>query len=54
MFPWDELNAIASELLGRRDGPVLQYGATRGYRPLIDQVIAALAERGVRSSTEES
>jgi 2-aminoadipate transaminase len=53
LFPWDELNAIASELLGRRDGHVLQYGATRGYRPLIDQVVTALGERGVRSSTEE-
>jgi 2-aminoadipate transaminase len=53
LFPWDELNTIASELLGRRDGNVLQYGATRGYRPLVDQVIAALAERGVRTSAEE-
>ena len=37
-FPWDEFRAIASELLASRDGAVLQYGATRGYRPLLESI----------------
>ena len=52
-FPWDELRAIASDLLGSRDGQVLQYGATRGYAPLIQQVIEMLAERGITTSVDE-
>lgn len=52
-FPWDALDAITRELLGKRDGHVLQYGATRGYRPLIEQVIAALAARGIAAGADE-
>ena len=37
-FPWDEFAQIAAELLGSRDGNVLQYGPTRGYRPLLDAI----------------
>lgn len=52
-FPWDELDAITHQLLARRDGNVLQYGATRGYRPLIEQVIRALSARGIAAAPEE-
>lgn len=52
-FPWDELRGITSELLEARDGNVLQYGGTRGYRPLVEQVVQELAGRGVRTSVEE-
>jgi len=52
-FPWDELRAIATELLERRDGNVLQYGGTRGYRPLVEQVVHALTGRGVRTTVDE-
>jgi 2-aminoadipate transaminase len=52
-FPWAELDAITSELLAKRDGNSLQYGATRGYRPLIEQLIIALAARGVHATAEE-
>ena len=49
LFDWDALRAIAAELLSGRDGKALQYGATRGYRALIDQ----MAERGVRSGADQ-
>ena len=43
MFPWDEFAAIAAELLTSRDERVLQYGPTRGYRPLRDGSLSGLA-----------
>lgn len=52
-FPWDELRAITTELLDRHDGKVLQYGGTRGYRPLIEQVVHELGLRGVETSSDE-
>ncbi len=53
VFPWEELRAIAGDLLAQRDGNVLQYGATRGYRPLVEQLTAALGERGITTSAGE-
>jgi 2-aminoadipate transaminase len=53
MFPWEHLQAVTEELLQRQDGHVLQYGATRGYRPLIDQVIAQLAARSVTARVDD-
>jgi 2-aminoadipate transaminase len=53
MFPWAELDAITHDLLAKRDGHVLQYGATRGYRPLIERVIGALGARGVTARPDE-
>ncbi len=52
-FPWDELRAITTELLDRRDGNVLQYGGTRGYRPLIEQVVQELTGRGAHTTVDE-
>ncbi|MFN2446138.1 MAG: PLP-dependent aminotransferase family protein [Vicinamibacterales bacterium] len=52
MFPWDELASISGDLLGRRDGHVLQYGATRGYRPLIEQIVAHIAGSGIKTAAE--
>ena len=46
-FPWDELRALAAELLSGADGTVLQYGPTRGYEPLIGSIVELLAERGI-------
>jgi 2-aminoadipate transaminase len=55
VFPWDDLRAIANDLLGRRDGSVLQYGATRGYRPLIEQLRSdTLKRRGIDARFEET
>lgn len=54
VFPWDDLQSITADLLARRDGNVLQYGATRGYRPLIEQLLAkTLKDRGITSAFEE-
>ena len=54
MFPWDDLQSIAADLLGRHDGNTLQYGATRGYRPLIEHLINdTLKNRGIEARFEE-
>jgi len=52
-FPWDELSAIAAELLGSREGGVLQYGPTRGYRPLLDTIKAIMEHRGIATKLED-
>lgn len=46
-FPWSDLQDIARELLSGADGTVLQYGPTRGYRPLLDEIAAIMQARGV-------
>ena len=40
MFPWKDIESITAQILARHDGNTLQYGATRGYRPLIEHLIA--------------
>jgi 2-aminoadipate transaminase len=52
-FPWLELREIANELLGGSDGTVLQYGATRGYKSLLEGIVEVLAGREIRSTPEE-
>jgi 2-aminoadipate transaminase len=51
-FPWEHFQEIARELLSGGDGSVLQYGATRGYRPLLDVIIGIMAARGITSPLE--
>ncbi len=54
VFPWDDLQAITAQILARRDGNTLQYGATRGYRPLIEHLLNnALKARGISARFEE-
>lgn len=54
VFPWDDLQSITADLLARRDGNTLQYGATRGYRPLIEQLLGkTLKDRGIRGTFED-
>jgi 2-aminoadipate transaminase len=52
-FPWEEFGQISAELFASRDGAVLQYGPTRGYRPLVDAIAAIMRHRGVASATED-
>ena len=52
-FPWEEFRAIASELLSGKDGSVLQYGPTRGYRPLIESILGVLEKRGIKADLTE-
>jgi 2-aminoadipate transaminase len=51
-FPWDEFRAIADDLLRGQQGPVLQYGATRGFRPLLESIATIMQARGI-STTED-
>ena len=37
-FPWTDFQEIARELLSGSDASVLQYGPTRGHRPLLDVI----------------
>ena len=54
VFPWEELQAISARLLAKRDGNTLQYGGTRGYRPLIEHLRAhTLHARGIDAKLEE-
>ena len=52
MFPWAEFQDITAALLSGKDGAVLQYGATRGYRPLARGIAAIMAARGAPTSLE--
>lgn len=52
-FPWQSFREIAGELLTGLEPDTLQYGATRGYRPLLEDIDAVLAARGIRSTLDE-
>jgi 2-aminoadipate transaminase len=51
-FPWPPLTEIARELLSGADGSVLQYGPTRGYRPLRDATVELMRTRGIVSEAD--
>jgi 2-aminoadipate transaminase len=53
MFAWDEFREVAQAVLDGSDASVLQYGPTRGYRPLVDALPQVLADRGIRATPEE-
>ena len=52
-FPWAELTELANGLLSSRQAGVLQYGATRGYEPLLESILGVLAARGINATREE-
>ena len=51
-FPWQALAEIARELLAGSDGAVLQYGPTRGYKPLRDATVDIMRGRHITSGAE--
>ena len=51
-FAWQEFTEISRELLTGRDGSVLQYGPTRGFKPLLEAIIGIMQSRGVKTATE--
>ena len=54
VFPWEDLESITAQILARHDGNTLQYGATRGYRPLVEHLVAhTLKARGISSRFED-
>lgn len=54
VFPWADLESISAQILAKHDGNTLQYGATRGYRPLIEALIAnTLKARGIAARFED-
>ena len=54
LFAWDDLREIAQSILTGADASVLQYGLTRGYRPLLEALTDIMATRGVRATTGET
>lgn len=52
-FPWNEFREIANELLSGEDGSVLQYGPTRGYRPLLESILEVVGARGIKADLAE-
>jgi 2-aminoadipate transaminase len=53
VFAWEELAAIAADLLGSREAGVLQYGSTRGDRALLDSLVGVLKARGIGATSDE-
>jgi 2-aminoadipate transaminase len=51
-FPWQEFSEITKDLLTGTDGAVLQYGPTRGYKPLLGAVADIMSARGVTTSAD--
>jgi 2-aminoadipate transaminase len=51
-FPWHEFQEITRDLLSGSDPSVLQYGPTRGYRPLLESIAGILAGRGITTSLD--
>src|SRR5687768_8767142 len=53
LFPWDDLRAIASDLLNGSDPGTLQYGPTRGYAPLLEAIVEILDERAITVGVDD-
>jgi DNA-binding transcriptional MocR family regulator len=53
LFPWEAFREITARLLASEDGRALQYGATRGYRPLIETCVDLMRERGITAGHDE-
>jgi 2-aminoadipate transaminase len=53
LFPWQELRDISSSLLDGREADTLQYGPTRGYRPLLESAMDVLERRAIHATLEQ-
>ena len=51
-FPWQAFAEYAGDLLTSRDGAALQYGPTRGHRPLREAIVELMRERHIASSVD--
>src|SRR5690349_15473271 len=52
-FAWDDFREIAASLLASRDGGILQYGPTRGYKPLLEAILGIQQQRGITAALED-
>lgn len=52
-FLWEEFADVAASLLTSAQGHVLQYGPTRGYRPLLEAILEVLAERSIHVGLDD-
>lgn len=53
VFAWEDLRDIASSVLDGRDPNALQYGPTRGHKPLLEALPEIVAGRGIRASVDD-
>jgi 2-aminoadipate transaminase len=51
-FPWTEFQEIARDLLSGQDPGVLQYGPTRGFKPLLEAIAGIMQSRGIPTSPD--
>jgi 2-aminoadipate transaminase len=51
-FPWHEFQEIANELLNGTHASALQYGPTRGFRPLVETIVTIMERRAIKTSPE--
>jgi 2-aminoadipate transaminase len=51
-FPWLDLREITNELLTGADPNVLQYGPTRGHRPLMESILEVLHARRIDAALD--
>lgn len=52
-FAWDEFRAIAEDLLKKQPHDLLQYGPTRGFRPLVEVIQQIQQSRGVPATPHQ-
>ena len=52
-FAWEEFRAIADDLLRKRPDDLLQYGPTRGYRPLVETIQSIQQSRGMAAAPQQ-
>ena len=52
-FAWQSFRQIAEELLSGADGSTLQYGPTRGHRPLLGALHEILGARGIIAGDDD-
>jgi 2-aminoadipate transaminase len=52
-FPLGAIRDVVHMLLAESNGDLLQYGPTRGHRPLIESIVQLLTSRGIAASPDE-
>lgn len=52
-FPWQLLKEITQDLLDSREGGLLQYGPTPGYRPLRETTVDLMRTRHITSTIDQ-